>query len=612
MRKLYKTLGRLSLLAAGLLTASAAYAAAGNGAVYTGAVTTTCSNAYLETESDANRGNINLTINYSVTWQEDGNLLVTLISLDPNNIMGMTPQLAYNGVSPFTDNKVTLTGSFNENDNVSFNFYMAYNGGLAESTVNYTVGSTNSTGGGDDSGNTGGGNTGGDQTGEGNGATYTGTANATFSNAYLDTQTEADRTDISVTVDYSVTWQEDGSLLIKFISIDPSNIVGQVSPQIDYSGIKDMTSNSYTLTGDFKEGDTVNFGFYIPYNGGAGNVQISYTVGSTNSTGGGDDSGNTGGDEGDGGDNGDDKGDDVTGEPGATYSGKPVEGTIVGGDYEGQKVTVAWTATWNEDQTVTFTITVNPSNLAGLVPQLFIDNAHAGNFESANGEWTYTTTQKYEAGDTPTLAFYITVANGATEQIPFDYTVGAEGNDSGSSTPPGTTPDDENTDSNVGNGATATGSVKGIFENAQLPGDETVMDIDYTLEWTGTWNEDGTVTITLDINPWVVGLVPQLNVNGVYYDDFKMVNDDNTKYTITTTDTYKEGTTPFSLYMPYTGGTDTILLDYEVGASGDSTGVQNIGNALRNDGVYYDLSGRPVANPKHGIFIINGKKVVIR
>lgn len=609
MRKLYKTLGRLSLLAAGLLTASAAYAAAGNGAVYTGAVTTTCSNAYLETESDANRGNINLTINYSVTWQEDGNLLVTLISLDPNNIMGMTPQLAYNGVSPFADNKVTLTGSFNENDNVSFNFYMAYNGGLAEPTVNYIVGASNSTGGGDDSGNTGGGNTGGDQAGEGNGNTYTGTLDVTvLESAY--------------TLTWSATWNKD-----KTVSLTLGNVpdVTGMEPKIFANGAQVGTFTrqndvwTCTPTGTY-EADTTPFKVELAYAGGAtGQIDLGYTVGSTNSTGGGDDSGNTGGgddgdDSGDDTGGGDDNGDDVTGEPGASYSGVPVEGTIVGGEYEGQKVTVAWTATWNEDETLTFTITVNPSNFAGLVPKLFIDNAFVGDFTAENGEFTYTTTEKYEAGDKPTLAFMVAVAAGATEQIPFEYTVGAEGNDSGSTTPPGSTPDDDNENTgNVGNGATAYGTLTGVFTNAMLLGDETVKDIDCTLEWTGTWNEDGTVTLTLDINPWVVGLSPQLQANGVYVADFNMVDGDNTKYTYTTTDTYKEGTTPFSLYLPYTGDTATILLDYEVGASGDVTGVQNLGSALRpNDGVYYDLSGRRVANPQYGIFILNGKKVVIK
>ena len=608
MRKLYKTLGRLSLLAAGLLTASGAYAA-GNGATYNGTVTG---------EFD-NGTKYPYTLNYSVTWNANETLTVDFTC--ETSIPGFAnPYLNINGAEKggFTDNNgtytFTTTDTFSEEGvDPKLSIKCAYALGATVVDIAYTVGSTNSTGGGDDSGNTGGGNTGGEQTGEGDGSSY----NGTLTGEYLNNPDYQGQT---FTVDWTATWNEAGTITFKLNSIDPLALGAVPQLMLDNAHQANFEGNqndgwTVTTTIKYESGATPNYQLFMAYDNGGNTAMIpfNYTVGSTNSTGGGDDSGNTGGDEGDGGDEGGDTpGDDVTGEPGATYSGKPVEGTIVGGDYEGQKVTVAWTATWNEDETVTFTITVNPSNLTGLVPQLFIDNAHAGNFESANGEWTYTTTQKYEAGDTPTLAFYITVANGATEQIPFDYTVGAEGNDSGSTTPPGTTPDDDNTDSNVGNGATATGSVKGIFENAQLPGDETVMDIDYTLEWTGTWNEDGTVTITLDINPWVVGLVPQLNVNGVYYDDFKMVNDDNTKYTITTTDTYKEGTTPFSLYMPYTGGTETILLDYEVGASGDSTGVQNIGNALRNDGVYYDLSGRPVANPKHGIFIINGKKVVIR
>ena len=45
----------------------------------------------------------------------------------------------------------------------------------------------------------------------------------------------------------------------------------------------------------------------------------------------------------------------------------------------------------------------------------------------------------------------------------------------------------------------------------------------------------------------------------------------------------------------------------------DFTGIEDIKaeNELV-EGVYYDLNGRAVENPANGIYIINGKKVIIK
>ncbi len=45
--------------------------------------------------------------------------------------------------------------------------------------------------------------------------------------------------------------------------------------------------------------------------------------------------------------------------------------------------------------------------------------------------------------------------------------------------------------------------------------------------------------------------------------------------------------------------------------NGEATGIQNIERTL-NDGLFYDLSGRRVENPTKGLYIHNGKKVVIK
>ena len=45
---------------------------------------------------------------------------------------------------------------------------------------------------------------------------------------------------------------------------------------------------------------------------------------------------------------------------------------------------------------------------------------------------------------------------------------------------------------------------------------------------------------------------------------------------------------------------------------GNATDINGIENAELNSGVFYDLSGRRVANPTKGLYIVNGKKVVIK
>lgn len=53
-------------------------------------------------------------------------------------------------------------------------------------------------------------------------------------------------------------------------------------------------------------------------------------------------------------------------------------------------------------------------------------------------------------------------------------------------------------------------------------------------------------------------------------------------------------------------------LEFIIDEQGDVTGIKSIETAKKNDGVYYDLSGRSISNPTKGLYIVNGKKVIIK
>lgn len=64
------------------------------------------------------------------------------------------------------------------------------------------------------------------------------------------------------------------------------------------------------------------------------------------------------------------------------------------------------------------------------------------------------------------------------------------------------------------------------------------------------------------------------------------------------------------VYLPVTATTGTVREFVAFGE--ESTAIQNIESTESNTGIFYDLQGRRVNNPTNGIYIVNGKKAIIK
>lgn len=81
---------------------------------------------------------------------------------------------------------------------------------------------------------------------------------------------------------------------------------------------------------------------------------------------------------------------------------------------------------------------------------------------------------------------------------------------------------------------------------------------------------------------------------------------------------YSTGSTTIKAFRGYFELKDVLDSYYDEAPSrvvfdfGDVTGIQKISAQGQNDRIYYDLSGRRVEKPSKGVFIVNGKKVIIK
>ncbi len=124
---------------------------------------------------------------------------------------------------------------------------------------------------------------------------------------------------------------------------------------------------------------------------------------------------------------------------------------------------------------------------------------------------------------------------------------------------------------------------------------------------------DGTA-VTFDVTNDLTGVDVATTISGSSYED-------KTIYTLAAEDTDDDDVKELGFYK-YTGttlGANKAFLPLAAAASvkgfafsfeGEETGVQGVSSATRND-VIYDLSGRRVSKPTKGLYIVNGKKIVV-
>ena len=75
---------------------------------------------------------------------------------------------------------------------------------------------------------------------------------------------------------------------------------------------------------------------------------------------------------------------------------------------------------------------------------------------------------------------------------------------------------------------------------------------------------------------------------------------------------YKANNQPVGAGKAYLQVEGTLSKDFIGFADGVATGIETIDNGWAVDNEIYDLQGRKVMNPTKGIFIQNGRKVVIK
>lgn len=247
------------------------------------------------------------------------------------------------------------------------------------------------------------------------------------------------------------------------------------------------------------------------------------------------------------------------GEKGATYHGTAT-GTFTGAEGD-PEFTMTYTATWNDNGTVTFNATITP-NVVGLVPQMFANGAHIGNFQDlGNNNYTFTTGDSYEAGTKP-FAFFAAYAGGDTGQIALDYVVGSS-NQSGEE-PGGEDPEEPDQPKT---GVTFTASVddSDTLEDKEYP---------YTLNYSVTYNDDKTLTVDANVEWGANGTITgSVNWNAYFPDGNFEGNLANGPYK--TEKTYEAGQeVKINFWTARAMGRTETQITYIVGSSNEGNRIE--------------------------------------
>lgn len=255
------------------------------------------------------------------------------------------------------------------------------------------------------------------------------------------------------------------------------------------------------------------------------------------------------------------------GEAGATYHGK------LEGNFGSTPFTMTYTATWNENGTVTFDANISPT-VDGLVAQMFANGEHIGDFtNNGNGNFTMTTSAAYEAGTKP-FAFYAAFAGGNTEQIALDYVVGSA--NEGTEEPD---PEEPTEPEEPGDSKTFSGVIESSYSQ-EFNGVTT--EYFYTLPYSISYTESKTLVVKASLI-WTAGK-PEGAIDQMYADVLRGDATVGNEYSLAridgefeTRDIFENGdelTIKFRLNCA--GPTIVTLVPYVVGSTGSETPAEKV------------------------------------
>ena len=127
----------------------------------------------------------------------------------------------------------------------------------------------------------------------------------------------------------------------------------------------------------------------------------------------------------------------------------------------------------------------------------------------------------------------------------------------------------------------------------------------YTFTATGTVESEAVTT------PQSGSLIGAYVLTNVPTDSYVLQNNNDKVGFYKVTSEAPQQINPFRAYL--TAGSEARMLG--IGFDGEITGIsalQNDTERMADDRIFYDLQGRRVAQPSKGLYIVNGKKVMVK